>query len=195
MTSEHRSIVDRAFFANSGIYQQAISYNLEFLSHQFCCRSQKMDIMYKLDYCFQQSEVSQNRQGSYDYSADWCHLNSSEGNHRRLDYFSTVCSGADQRKHQSSALLDFVRGIHRWPVNSPHRGSVTRKMFPFDDVIVRHSHRFTSSHCHCPPGSGCKYNHIYPSLFINSHFHVLNNYIWIDRNFSSGFYYFSPEML
>ena len=28
------------------------------------------------------------------------------------------------------------RGIHRWPVNSPHKGPVTRKMFPFDDVIM-----------------------------------------------------------
>ena len=50
--------------------------------------------------------------------------------------YSTVYSGADQRKHQSSALLAFVRGIHRWPVNSPHKGPVTRKMFPFDDVII-----------------------------------------------------------
>ena len=32
---------------------------------------------------------------------------------------STVYSGADQRKHESSASLAFVRGIHRWPVNSP----------------------------------------------------------------------------
>ena len=48
----------------------------------------------------------------------------------------TVCSGADQRKHQSSASLAFVRGIHQWPVNSPHKGPVTRKMFPFDDVIM-----------------------------------------------------------
>ena len=50
---------------------------------------------------------------------------------------STVCSGADQRKHQSSASLAFVWGIHRWPVNSPHKGQVTQKMFPFDDVIMR----------------------------------------------------------
>ena len=50
--------------------------------------------------------------------------------------YSTVYSGADQRKHQSSASLTFVRGIHRGPVNSPHKWSVTRKMFPFDDVIV-----------------------------------------------------------
>ena len=32
--------------------------------------------------------------------------------------YSTVYPGADQRKHQSSASLAFVRGIHRWPVNS-----------------------------------------------------------------------------
>ena len=44
--------------------------------------------------------------------------------------YSTICSGADQRKHQSSASLPFVRGIHRWPVNSPHKGPVTPKMFP-----------------------------------------------------------------
>ena len=45
-------------------------------------------------------------------------------------------SDADQRKHQSSASLAFVRGIHRGPVNSPHKWPVTRKMFPFDDVIM-----------------------------------------------------------
>ena len=50
--------------------------------------------------------------------------------------YSTVCSGADQRKHQSSTSLVFVRGIHRWPVDSPHKRLVTRKMFPFDDVIM-----------------------------------------------------------
>ena len=43
--------------------------------------------------------------------------------------YSTIYSGADQRKHQSSASLAFVRGIHRWPVNSPHKGPVTRKWF------------------------------------------------------------------
>ena len=48
----------------------------------------------------------------------------------------TVCSGADQRKHQSSASLAFVRLIHQWPVNSPHKGTVMCKMFPFDDVIM-----------------------------------------------------------
>ena len=50
--------------------------------------------------------------------------------------FSTVYLDTDQRKHQSSASLAFVRGIHRKPVNSSHKWAVTRKMFPFDDVIM-----------------------------------------------------------
>ena len=50
--------------------------------------------------------------------------------------YSTVYSDADQRKHQSAASLAFVQGIHRGPVNSPHKWPVTRKMFPFDDVIM-----------------------------------------------------------
>ena len=50
--------------------------------------------------------------------------------------YSIVYSDADQRKHQSSASLAFVQGIHRGTVNSPHKWPVTRKMFPFDDVIM-----------------------------------------------------------
>ena len=50
--------------------------------------------------------------------------------------YSAVYSGADQSKHQSSASLAFVWGIHRGPVNSPHKWPVTRKTFPFDDVIM-----------------------------------------------------------
>ena len=50
---------------------------------------------------------------------------------------SNVHSGADQRKHQSSASLAFMRGIHRRPVNSPHKWPVTRKMIPFDEVIMK----------------------------------------------------------
>ena len=50
--------------------------------------------------------------------------------------YSTVYSGADQRNNQSSTSLAFARGIHRWPVNPPHKGPVTRKMFPFGDVMM-----------------------------------------------------------
>ena len=51
--------------------------------------------------------------------------------------YSTVYSDADQSKHQSSASLAFVWEIHRGPVNFPHKWPVTRKMFPFDDVIMK----------------------------------------------------------
>ena len=50
--------------------------------------------------------------------------------------YSTVYLLADQRKHQRSTSLAFGWGIHRGPVNSPHKWPVTRKMFPFDDVIM-----------------------------------------------------------
>ena len=66
--------------------------------------------------------------------------------------YSTVYSGADQRKRQSSASLAFVWGIHRWPVNSPPKGPVTRKMFPFDGVIME------------------------------TQAHVSQDYLWVERN-------------
>ena len=43
--------------------------------------------------------------------------------------YSTVHPGTDQRKHQGSASLAFVRGIHRRLVNSPHKWPVTRKIW------------------------------------------------------------------
>ena len=52
------------------------------------------------------------------------------------DCLPNLCSGTDQRKYQSSASLAFVRGIHQWPVNFPHKGPVTWKMFSFHDVIM-----------------------------------------------------------
>ena len=56
--------------------------------------------------------------------------------------YSIAYSDADQRKHQRSASLAFVRGSHRGPVNSPHKWPVTRKMVPFDDVIMLSGARF-----------------------------------------------------
>ena len=65
--------------------------------------------------------------------------------------YSTVCSGVDQRNYLSSTALAFVMGIRRWPVNTPHRGPVTRKMFLFHDVIIKLevwtiSHYLSSNH-------------------------------------------------
>ena len=60
--------------------------------------------------------------------------------------YSIVYSGADQRKRKSSASLAFVWGIHQWPVNYQHKKPVTRKMFPFDDVIMQYGyHSLTPS--------------------------------------------------
>ena len=54
--------------------------------------------------------------------------------------YSTFYSDAYQRKLQSSVSLAFVRGLHRGPVNSPHKWPVTRKRFPFDDFIMLLQH-------------------------------------------------------
>ena len=60
----------------------------------------------------------------------------------------SVYWGADQRKHQSSASLAFVRGIHQLLVNSPHKGPVMQKTFPFDNVIMDKS-EYTPGIMHC----------------------------------------------
>ena len=62
-------------------------------------------------------------------------------NHWRLGCLLNRCSGRDQRKHQSSTSLAFVRGIHRSAENSPHKGPVTRKMLPFNTLRPRPNDR------------------------------------------------------
>ena len=64
--------------------------------------------------------------------------NNGSENHATANFSAVILhiEAANQRKHQSSATLTFVRGIHRRPVNSPHKWPVTWKMFPFDDVIM-----------------------------------------------------------
>ena len=64
---------------------------------------------------------------------------------------SIIYSDAAQRKHQSSASLAFVWGIHRGPVNSPHKWPGTRKMFPFDDVIMDYTFKLL---LHLPGANG-----------------------------------------
>ena len=83
---------------------------------------------------------------------------------------STVGSGADQRKHQSSASLAFVPGIHRWPVNSPHKGPVTRKMFPFVVITISSGNELRPSWSNPDPIYWCIFtarqplcNMVYPS--------------------------------
>ena len=91
-------------------------------------------------------------------------------------------SSADQRKHQSSASLAFVRGIHRWPVNSTHKGLVTRKMFPFDDIIMYVHllcrHCFGKGMCaeHCVNHWWLLQEHLLEIVFhINPHYRQTSN--------------------
>ena len=74
----------------------------------------------------------------------------SVSNHQPHDGFPTVYSGTNQGKHLSSASLAFARGIHRRPVNSPHKTPVTQKIFSFDDVIMNGtSHSFHAGTWYC----------------------------------------------
>ena len=57
-------------------------------------------------------------------------------NHQPHDCLLNCLFTRGSKKTSKLASLAFVWGIHRWPVNIPHKGPVTRKMFPFDDVIM-----------------------------------------------------------
>ena len=57
-------------------------------------------------------------------------------NHQPHDCLLNRLFRRRSKKHRSSASLAFVWRIHRCPVYSPHKWPVTRKMFPFDDVII-----------------------------------------------------------
>ena len=84
--------------------------------------------------------------------------------------YSTIHLSADQRKHQTSASLAFERGIHWWPVNSPHKWPVTRKMFRFDDVIM--------GNCGTPPVRGTGLGVcVFLLLNITSHNWLRNKYL------------------
>ena len=77
--------------------------------------------------------MEQNRKESLRWRHNEC---DDISNYQLAIVYSNVYSGVDQRKHQSSTSLAFMRAIHQWTVNSPHKGPVTRKIFSFDDVII-----------------------------------------------------------
>ena len=59
-------------------------------------------------------------------------------NSHHLDFDNLICRLFKRRsgKAQKLRVTGFVKGIHRRLVDSLHKGSVTRKMFPFDDIIM-----------------------------------------------------------
>ena len=70
-------------------------------------------------------------------SLQWRH-NERNGasNHQRLDYLLNRFFSRRSKKTSKLRVTGLCEGIHRWQVNSPHKGSITRKLFPFDDVIM-----------------------------------------------------------
>ena len=78
--------------------------------------------------------------------------------------YSTVYSGTYQRKHQSPTSLAFVQGIHQGLVNSLHKWPVTRKMFPFHDVIMWISMIFQEVCGPCANALGLRLPCTHPSI-------------------------------
>ena len=83
-------------------------------------------------------------------------------NHRSFNcFFNSLCEPSS-KKYQSPYYWPFVRGIHRswgihrWPVNSPHKGSVTRKKLPFDDVIMTLAGKVWRGGGACHPPGGIR---------------------------------------
>ena len=97
--------------------------------------------------------------------------------------YSIVYSDTDQRKHQTSASLAFVRGIHPGPVNSPHKWPVTRKMFPFDDVmIVPKQHYVTYRRAANPPKVPYLRSLIHPPTHLVCNAHLIANFLSFHMN-------------
>ena len=57
-------------------------------------------------------------------------------NHQSHDCLLNRLFGHRSKKTIKLRITGLCAGIHRSPVSSPHKGPVTRKMFPFDDVIM-----------------------------------------------------------
>ena len=92
--------------------------------------------------------------------------------------YSTVYSDADRRKHKISASLAFVRGNHRGPGNSPHKWPVTRKMFPFDDVIIVHINRRDFILDPCPNFNGDLFKLPLFDATIRINNYITQNKVW-----------------
>ena len=103
--------------------------------------------------------------------------------------YSIICSEADRRKNQCSALMAFVREIHRSPVNSPHKGSVTRKMFPFDDVIMQLYKRHYTMTASVSMMTNVQENCYLLSGFYLKHYWCLNDYPLSSATVSHDFIY------
>ena len=106
-------------------------------------------------------------------SLQWCH-NGCDGvsNHQPHDCLLNRLFRRRLKKHQSSASLTFMRGIHRWPMNSPHKWPVTRKMFSFDDVIMVWAWAYNLLITSLPYCADCTINIFYVMTFKTASCHT-----------------------
>ena len=123
------------FFSNNLIHFMKLS-SLDFNS--ISQKSGEPSTVYKKSLCFERQKwcgvVCK-------ITLQWRHNERhSVSNHRHFDCFLSRLSGAHQTKHQSSASLAFVEGIHRWPVDSPHKGPVQWR----ENVSIWWSHHETN---------------------------------------------------
>ena len=109
-------------------------YNTYTFPHQ--CYLVKLKMIYKVNRSVDKDKLSTRLVFTYN-ALQWRH-NEHDGasNHQLHDCLLHRLIKWRSKKTSNSASLAFVRGIHRWPVNYPHKKPVTRKMFQFDEVIM-----------------------------------------------------------
>ena len=74
--------------------------------------------------------------GQFNLTSQWCNERDGVSNHRRLDCLPSRLFMRRSKKISKLRVSGLCDGNHRWPMDSPHKGPVKRKMFPFDDVIM-----------------------------------------------------------
>ena len=89
-------------------------------------------------YVLSMGSFSRQQEWITEVSLQWRHNeHHSVSNHQSLDCLLIHLFSRTWKIHiKNSASLAFVRGIHWWPVDYPHKWPVTRKIFPFYDVVM-----------------------------------------------------------
>ena len=100
-------------------------------------------------------------------SLSWRHNERDDASyHRRLHRLLSRYFRRRSKKTSKLRGTSLCAGIHRWPVNSPHKRPVTRKMFPFDDVIMLISWQLSGF-------SDWKISHVLTAHFCDKHDDVI----------------------
>ena len=97
-----------------------------------------MESIYRQDSIFRLRQVMSNCT-AFISNGSTSVLSPVDPNHQPHDCLINCLFRRRSNKTLNLRVTGSVMGIHRWPVNSPHKGSVMRKMFPFDDVIITSS--------------------------------------------------------